>query len=60
MTARDVVVDALAADSDLCPACGSAAVSHAAGPVRAGRWWFRCRGCGLDRFGPAPVVPMAR
>jgi ribosomal protein L37AE/L43A len=51
---RAAVIDSLADDSDDCPVCGSADVSNAAGPVlRSGQWWYRCRGCGFDRFGPA-------
>ena len=50
---RAAVIDSLADDSDDCPVCGSADVSNAAGPIRSGQWWYRCRGCGFDRFGPA-------
>lgn len=57
MTRRDdiraAVIDSLADDSGDCPVCGSADVSNAAGPIRSGQWWYRCRGCGFDRFGPA-------
>lgn len=41
--------------ADACPVCGSADVSDAAGPIRAGQWWYRCAGCHFDRFGPAPA-----